>query len=534
MKKYNAFILKHMHALRYFVLTSFSIIVLRGLISTISPFLYSKFINSLVASKSFSIASGFALTYGLSIFSNIIAGYFETTVLRSLLYKIENNFINLKLNQILGQFHHDNQFNSQEVDRSRKDIKQISSFICFYLLSAPVQIARILICFYLVSNISIQLGVFLICLPLLLQFIFKKFKSHLNKLDLQLKNSDSKIQSELIRFFSKLNLILRHSAEPMAFESIAGAFDEYKKTGLQTAKHNYLFSSTNQIVFFIFNVSTMLICAFLYEKSLIQIGHIGLTLAYFGQFNDLFSQLIQVGREYNESQISFERSLLESVDLNIQSIKPQVKVMAKPTNGQSELRVAITYIKRGNRHILQNFNQVFKGGEIYQIKNKNGAGKTSLLHVIAAEKIEAEGTVVYSGSFNHATHLPILLHSQTSEFYFDKVKQNFDFWKVERNSEEVKHIFSKLYKEYKLEDFLKMDVNALSGGQKQKLQIMLNILKDTNVILLDEPFAGLDSQTIESLKQLLCELSRQGKITIVISHDQSLSELGTKIISIGG
>ncbi len=530
MKNYRSFIIDNLKTFKKLALITFILMTARGVLSALSPFIYSKYINTLVESLSFSKSYHFALLYGFVVIGNIILGYFEIKMIKTFSLSIEIKSVQEKLLTLIQSFHHDNYSENSEVDRIRKDIKQISIFISSALLNFPVQTVRVLVSFLVVYTISPKLALFVVFLPILLKYVFEKFKPKLNEIDLRLKNSDSAFQGELLRYISKINLIARHLSEPIANKALSASFDSYRNSSLVGAKNSYYFNATNQLIFFIFNIFTMIICGYLFEKDQIQIGHIGLTLAYFAQFNDLFTQLVQSGREFNETNVSFERSLKLDDKKPTGVLSQTLRLNNVFSQNAPSLKVGVDSLFRGNKNILNNFQMTFESGKTYHLIGENGKGKTSLLKAIGLEKISAIGAIEYQGSSRN----PIHLHSQENIFYFDTIKKNFDFWKVSLNSPKVQALFSNLFPDVSsFEDFVNKDVNSLSGGQKQKLQILLSFAIDSDILCLDEPFTGLDGKAIQNLKSFIFARNQSGKITIIVAHDQLFTDMQVQTIRIG-
>jgi Cu-processing system ATP-binding protein len=500
-----------------------------GFLTAIAPFIYSKYINALVASLSFSSSYSYAIIYGIIVMANIFLGYFELKFCRILNQKIEFTSISSKLKNLYTHFHHDENLDPKEIDRARKDIKQVSSFASNSFLVFPIQIIRICVSFLIVFSFSKKLAIFVILLPLLLKFIFEKYKDILNELDRRLKETDSVLQAELLRYVSNLNLIVRHMAEPIANDTIKKSFQDYEKANLNSTTKNYIFSASNQLIFFCFNIMTMIVCGYLFENKVIQIGHIGLTLAYFGQFNDLFNQIVQFGREYNESQVSYQRSLnfFEAQNSNLKGNKISFYRTYLPS--KNELNVEIQELFRRGNLILRDFKCKFEGAKIYRIEGENGSGKSSFLKAICQETVNVRGVLTHEGTRPD----PIKYHSQETQFYFDTVKENIQLFKIDSDLLKFKKNFLALFGSGLSEtEFLNKEISTLSGGQKQRLQLLLSFSSSFNVICLDEPFTGLDSASIEQLKKLIEDERQSGKIIILVAHDQNFDGMAVESITL--
>lgn len=90
--------------------------------------------------------------------------------------------------------------------------------------------------------------------------------------------------------------------------------------------------------------------------------------------------------------------------------------------------------------------------------------------------------------------------------------------------EEADKEVKKWAKKLKVEEYLDMPAEKLSKGNQQKVQFITAILHDPELIVLDEPFSGLDPVNTENLKDVILELVRNGKYIIMSSHQMSSIE----------
>ena len=91
---------------------------------------------------------------------------------------------------------------------------------------------------------------------------------------------------------------------------------------------------------------------------------------------------------------------------------------------------------------------------------------------------------------------------------------------------------NKWAKELKVEEYLQMPAEKLSKGNQQKIQFMTSIIHDPELIVLDEPFSGLDPVNSEIIKNIIIDLVRSGKYIIMSSHQMASIEEFCSEISI--
>ena len=90
--------------------------------------------------------------------------------------------------------------------------------------------------------------------------------------------------------------------------------------------------------------------------------------------------------------------------------------------------------------------------------------------------------------------------------------------------EESIESINKWAKELKVEEYLQMPVEKLSKGNQQKIQFMIAIIHNPELVVLDEPFSGLDPVNTEILKNIIINLIREGKYVIMSAHQMATIE----------
>ena len=185
-----------------------------------------------------------------------------------------------------------------------------------------------------------------------------------------------------------------------------------------------------------------------------------------------------------------------------------------------------------NLHKRFNKNVVLSGvdlnidqGGIFAVLGPNGSGKTTLIKSVLGMVIPNKGVIEVLGNNikrnasyrNQIDYLPQIANFPNNL----KVKELIRMIKDLRNqpSEDTE-----LIKLFKLEPFLNKKLSTLSGGTKQKVNIVLTFMFDSPIIILDEPTTGLDPISLIHLKQLIQAEKAKGKTIIITSHVMSFVE----------
>ncbi|QZK90159.1 ATP-binding cassette domain-containing protein [Flavobacterium sp. CHNK8] len=164
----------------------------------------------------------------------------------------------------------------------------------------------------------------------------------------------------------------------------------------------------------------------------------------------------------------------------------------------------------GSKIVLENINFNFLNGKVYGIVGENGAGKTTLFNCIAGLE-KHEGIVKYEFGLlkNYLGYL------QTEPYFFPKITGN-EYIKLLCNA---RNISSTDLGERNIFD-LPLDEYAVkySTGMKKKLALTALLLQENKVIILDEPFNGVDIQSNIIIIEIIQKLKEMGKSIIISSH----------------
>ena len=174
-------------------------------------------------------------------------------------------------------------------------------------------------------------------------------------------------------------------------------------------------------------------------------------------------------------------------------------------------------------YALHNLNLTLNHGQIIGLLGPNGSGKTTLIKLINDLLTPTEGTVLIDGelpgvhSKNIVSYLPDHSYLDGSMKIQDLVSYFADFYED----------FSEIRATSMLKD-LNIDQTArlktLSKGNQQKVQLAATLVADPDIVILDEPFSGLDPVNSQILKDVINELIADGKIVIFSSHQMSYVE----------
>lgn len=175
--------------------------------------------------------------------------------------------------------------------------------------------------------------------------------------------------------------------------------------------------------------------------------------------------------------------------------------------------------KIANDHI--NF-KIYKGERV-GIIGANGAGKTTLVEQIIGTSKPTSGEIIYGFKYNKTPQEKMGMQFQTSSYpegltVKDVIDFSLDIYGSDIKMEEL----NELLRIFQVQDFYKAKAKGLSGGQQQKLNVLLAVIHSPELVILDEISTGLDILAREEIVGYVDKLTRAKHMTtILISHHMS-------------
>lgn len=194
------------------------------------------------------------------------------------------------------------------------------------------------------------------------------------------------------------------------------------------------------------------------------------------------------------------------------------------------MKFVMEHLSKGfeKKEVLRDINFTFEEGKIYGLLGRNGAGKTTLFNCVNRDlKLDSGNFYIKDGNGIHrevgAEDIGYVLSTPTvPEFLTGREFLKFFMDINEKSIKDPKSIDEYFdYMSIEPEDRDKL-LKDYSHGMKNKMQMLINIIAQPNVLLLDEPLTSLDVVVAEEMKQLLRSL-KQDRITIFSTHIMDLA-----------
>ncbi len=181
-----------------------------------------------------------------------------------------------------------------------------------------------------------------------------------------------------------------------------------------------------------------------------------------------------------------------------------------------------------NRSALRDVNLVIQHGEITALLGPNGAGKSTMLKVLAGMIPPSHGTATYRGTELNGPHPEVTYVPQRSA-----VDWTFPISVLECTllglagsrsrwrpfSRRDNDIAMNALRDVRMDHLAHAQIDALSGGQQQRVFLARALVNNGQVLLLDEPFTGVDVPTQDMLVDILTDLKSRGTAIVYATHD---------------
>ncbi|MDR2303534.1 MAG: energy-coupling factor ABC transporter ATP-binding protein [Treponema sp.] len=180
--------------------------------------------------------------------------------------------------------------------------------------------------------------------------------------------------------------------------------------------------------------------------------------------------------------------------------------------------------RRGNA-VLKGLSFEAAPGEIIGIMGKNGAGKSTLARVLCGLHRESAGEIGLDGKALSPSKRPglfyLVMQESSYQLFTDSVEHEL-YLSKDKASRPSPAKAEAVMESLDLNPYRERHPMSLSGGQKQRTAIGTALVHDAEVLIFDEPSSGLDYRNMRRVAAVMEDLSRQGKIVFIITHDYEL------------
>lgn len=483
-----------------------------------------------------------ALILGTTIIAGILTFVMRQTLIvmsRHVEFDLKNEVF--KHYEILDQNFYKRNRTGDLMNRISEDVAKVRMYVgpaVMYTINTLIRFTVVIIFMY---NVSPKLTLYTL-LPLpFLSYIIYKLSNEINIRSTAFQQYLSKISSYTQEVFSGIRVIKAYSLESQNQETITNLANESKVKSMSLAKVQSLFGPLMVTLIGVSNLVVIYFGGLMYINHDPEIQNIGIIAEFILYVNMLTWPVASIG---------WVSSLVQEAEASQKRINEFLKTQPEIQNKNTEkstIQGSITFDKVSftyedtNIRALNNISFSINKGETLAILGKTGSGKSSILSLISRMYDIKEGAITIDGIPIDQVNLFDLRESigivpQDAFLFSDTIKNNIKFGKEDATDEEVITAAKKaavheniIQFNQQYETVLGERGITLSGGQKQRVSIARAIIKDTEILLLDDCLSAVDTETEETILQNLLEIS-SNKTTIIVSHRVSSAKNADKII----
>ena len=334
---------------------------------------------------------------------------------------------------------------------------------------------------------------------------------------------NSQLENIKVIKFNSLNYILN--------KNLTNKFNVAYESIINITKASNVFSNSGVMITVISNILILLLAINQILNGELSIGQFTIINTYFNTVIVSIECCLSFLDNYQNSLVSYNRiqelfNLKEEINGNI-----EVKHI-------NRILIDNLSFKYHEKQIITNLNAEFEKGFIYRIVGENGAGKSSLLNIIAG---------LYNGNYDGSIKydkndiLDLDMYSirknligvveQEPHLLNDSIINNITYNLDNYDSSKLEYLFE----QFNLNNFISKLKNGLntnilekscniSGGEKQKIGLIRTLLKNPDIIILDEANSALDIDSKTNLS-LILKKEKKNKIIVLVSHSNTFDEI---------
>lgn len=514
---------------KYKVYYIFSIIfsIISALLLCLSPYLMGRLIDNLGSNQTNNNYILFFLLMGcyfISLLFQSISDFTTSTMSEKMGHYLRgiilNKILKINLNEVK---YTDKNNNGEMISLFGRDIDSIWDMFGFGITNFISSLVLIVSFCFVVFFINIYIGILLILISILFVILFyyngKKVRGDFAYAAPEYDKMQSIYNSTLsglltifsfnIRDWIKSKILL-HSYKTVEFANSA-----HKKSVYFTFLTGFinLLSLGFVWIYFIYQ----------FPSGNMKIGEFVSILFYFSLVTKPLEQIGESSKSFNKGYIS----LLRIQKFIKKDEKMKNDLLLNVVSKKCFLEIFVNKLIVDNKTILSNINFEINKNVIVGVAGESGSGKTSLLKLIAKlNEGYFEGNILLNNNSiydmsEESFRKNVGFLPQFFSFFPLDLKDNIFF---NMNNSDLLELVSKLNLGKVFENINVQDINSLglSGGEKQRLNLLRIFIRNYSLLIMDEPTSALDKFNKNAIVEILFNLKENGKTIIISSHDESI------------
>lgn len=410
------------------------------------------------------------------------------------------------------------------VSRQLDDAFSIDGIMIYNIIEGFFSIVQVIVIFIIMFNTNVLLGA--LSLILTIGDVVINFCFPLKELYKKLNEEVAILRKELSDTFLGIKLIKMSNKFRYEIQRFSGFLKGYFNALLRRENVNIIRRLVSSLLKELSNPIIIIIGGFLIYYNKMSVGTLTLFIIYFGKLSVAFYPATNLIPLFKISKAYAER-IYEIISMDIEencatNDKLEFKNLVEFKN--------VSFSYDGNTNVLNNINIKINKNQFVAFVGKSGSGKSSILNLILKIFLPSSGNIYIDGQdikeINTSTLRNSISYVDQSAFLFNRsLYENLNYSSTDKVTEEF---FTKTLNETSLtpiiskmpngiDTLITEDGNNLSGGEKQRICIAREMLKNCNILILDEYTSALDSITESKIQNTLNSISKD-KTVIMVAH----------------
>lgn len=518
------------HSFKFYIYISINIAI--GILGIAMPIIYGKFVDNIVYEKNIDFLFIYIIISLIVSISNMIMTYLSSMIRINIEAKSGFSLCVdvLKHLNTISLLDLENENSSYLSQRIKNDSRDIISFCLGIVASIILNLVGLSISIVLIINFNYKLIILVLVISILHFIGYKIFKKPLYRAAEQIREQQSRHFANINNQISHAKFIKSHSVEDVFFSVLSKSFTTVLKKLISSQKLTNLYNSYTSLLSIISKLILFIIGGINIINGNMTIGTFFILSSYLDRAMSSSLFFASLGESYQTNLASYNR-IRELLN------KPCVINNGEKLSEVNNINLENINFKYSEKLIINNFSYDFNKGNIYWIKGENGAGKSTIISlIIGLYEDKYEGNIYYNNKDIKSLEMNDIrknltgIVEQTPILFEDTIMNNITFY----NSYDFE-LLNKYIKLVGLEKFLNSDKNKfdqiinenstnISGGEKQKLSILRELIKNPSLLIFDEPTSSMDKDSKIEFYKYIQELKTE-RIIIIISHDQAMKEI---------
>ena len=513
--------------------------VVTSVVAVLLPFVNGNFIDTLVIAEDTEFIFKFGLAYLSLSLLIVLATYFSSLSFAKA--HLETTFTLSK--SVLEHIHNAkyikyNKMNPAYLNnRINQDAATLSSFTIGTMSGLLINTITLIATFTMIFMISKVLSVILVGFLFFYIFAYITFRKPIYNRSLDLQEQRDIFHSRMFEQVQHSKFVKTHGAKEFLSKSLISAFNSYKRSFLPYQYLSLLYGGLDKAILYMAQAILLIIGGFQIVEGSLTIGSFTILAGYFASILASTSFYFTLGASYQRVKVSYSRIQ----DILSWENEYNGSINVENVNSIEVRELAFFY---GDKQIFKSLNFCLEKGNIYALLGDNGAGKSTLIDVllglfdsnyigkIKINEIPIENIDLYRMRQNNigvVEQEPIFIcESLTNNLFLGKTitEENNKFLAELINILGLNELVNSLSQG--LETIISKESN-FSGGEKQKIAITRVLLRDSEIMIFDEPTASLDEDTKEVFMEYLRGI-KSSKIIVIITHDKYVIDCCDRLI----